>query len=345
MTATHSGSDAPGPLGVHSSAQEEAAVQDAITLAIAHLRKNPPEEELAREVMFRAEGAATRVRHLGYIARCWATEFRDIEETRRCWREVVDRAVRKSSIQTVDGVTKGVDGDVNLVFHAIAYRHVPVEVYLPALLSSLVHSERDPEPSLGLMQDAEEAAEAVRSSLWFLDGLDEEDIEGHDKAECQRALLYVARCWLTDWGNREEAVRCVRRAEELAAEMQTVWGWVEVAKFWSIVMRQPDKSRPFLVRAESAEGVATLYASVQLAEAAAALGDTELMVQYLDRAEKNIEELSDWQSIRYHWEDFGHLDRADRAYRIWQYMASRVSAKDYLENGGHGRYAAEDGPY
>ena len=79
------------------------------------------------------------------------------------------------------------------------------------------------------------------------------------------------------------------RAEELAAELSTISQWVEVAKVWMRVMGEPGEARRCVAEAEKLLEKQTAQEYIMLAEGVAVLGDPELPVQYLDKAESLID--------------------------------------------------------
>ena len=195
------------------------------------------------------------------------------------------------------------------------------------------------------MTKAETEAENLSSSLRSFGGFKEEDLLYFDKAESQLAWLHIARCWWEDFEEREQAVRCIALAEELAAEMATVPNWVEVAKMWVRVMGEPKEAQRCVAEAERLLEEQTAQEYIMLAEGVAVLGDPELPLQYLDKAESLIDELSDWSAIAFTWEELGYFDRAERANNIWEYLAEKADMDVYRVNGGFGRYVPGEGPY
>ena len=110
-------------------------------------------------------------------------------------------------------------------------------------------------------------------------------------------------------------------------------------------MGEPGWARLFVANAENAAESPTPQCFMELAQQAAVLGDTELTIKYLDQAESVIEELSDRQPIRYTWEELGNSKHANRADKIWNYLASRFTVQEYFRDGGCGSDNPEKGPH
>ena len=332
---------------VSREAEREGRVQDIIGQAMSLMAEDADaNEELAKKTLLKAHRPAREARHWGDIAKCWFHYFYDIERAKECFFKAVEASGDNPTVATVEYRIRETDDEGQVVRHVLGYRMVPTRVYLHCILAATLCLRGETEDQVKFMTMAEKEAENVRSSMRAFDQFDEETLQYFDRAESQLGWLHIARCWAEDFEERQQALRCVAKGEELAAEMSTIPNWVEVAKFWMRIMGEPGEARRCVAEVERLLEKHTAQEYIMLAEGVAALGDPELPVQYLDRAESLIEELSDWSAIAYTWEEMGYSDRAERANNIWEYLASKVSQEEYMANGGgYGRYIPGDGPY
>ena len=332
---------------VSLEAQREERFQDIIDLVMALMAEDAEgNEESAKKTLLRTHRLAKEARHWGDLAKFWFHYFLDLDRTESCFFKARDIASTGPTVPTVEYLIKEVDEQGTVVRHVIGHRMVPTGVYLHSLFAATNCLRDETEDQLRLMAKAEGEAEKVRSSLRAFDQFDEETLRYFDKAESQLGWLHIAKCWAVDFDERRQALRCIGRAEELASEMATTTNWVEVAKVWSRVMGDPGEARRCVAEAERSLERHSAHEYIMLAEGLAVLGDPELPVDYLDRAETLIDELSGWSAIAYTWEGLGYFDRAERANNIWEYLAAKVSEEEYMANGGgYGLYVAGEGPY
>lgn len=339
---------------VSREAEEEGRVQDVLAQARAYLRKAPKDwdgdapDDWNRAIseMAKAETAATAVRHWGDIAKCWARDFGLTEAAERCLGKTSGLAGQDARVAIVDYRTQERDEAGRVVRHIIGYRMAPTPVYLETLRSIIFQAARDAEALKESMQKTYALVENHQSSLRMHSKFDEETLRYFEKSESMQCWLYIAQIWARELGEREPGLHCAAKAEEIAADLSNIPHWAEVAKFWMRVMGQPEQARRCVAEAEKTLIDHTPQSYISLAEGVAAIGDPELPVQYLDKAESLIEELADWSIIKYTWEELGYLDLAERADNIWEYLAAKVTDAEYIANGGgYGRYAPGDGPY
>ena len=130
-----------------------------------------------------------------------------------------------------------------MVRHVIGHRMVDTGVYLHCLIAATTCLRNQLRDQRRLMGRAEEDADGIHSSMRFFDQFDEETLRYFDRAESQLAWLHIAGCWWEDFEERRQALRCLARAESLAAEMATIPNWVEVGKVWMRVMGEPGEAR------------------------------------------------------------------------------------------------------
>ena len=332
---------------VSREAEQEGEVQDIIDLVKALMAEDAEgNEERAKKTLLKAHQSAKEARHWGEMAKCWFRFFLDMDQVEACFLKALEIASTGPNVPTVTYRMKEVDGDGKVVRHVIGHRMVPTHIYLHTLIAATTCLSGESRQQRRLMGRAEEAAETLRSSMRSSEQFEEETLRYFDKAESQLAWLHIAQCWWENFEKPRQARRCIVRAEELAAEMSTIHNWIEVAKFWMRIMGEPREARRCVAKAESLIKEQSARECIMLAEGVAVLGDPELPVQYLDRAESLIDELSDWSAIAYTWEELGYFDRADRANKIWEYLNSKVSEEEYMGNGGgYGRYVPGEGPY
>ena len=329
---------------IDPDAEREALVQDAIALAITHLQSQPSNSEAGLMAMTAAEKAADQVRHWVDLAKCWVKHFNDIDRSQECFNRAID--LTSGDVATVDYRIREVDDEGKVVRHVIGYRMVPTGVYLNTAMATIVDGWGDSDGSAELMAEAESKAAIHKStmrgsSFQFTD----DALQYFDRAETQLCWLWIARCWATELGRRDEALRCAAKAEEIAIEMSGSVTWIHVAKFWMNDMGQPEEGLRCVTEAENTITDPKAFDYMMLAEGVAAMGDPELPVRYLDKAESSIDELSDWSAIKYIWEELGYFDRAERADKIWEYLHDKADMEDYMVNGGYGRYVPGEGPY
>ena len=198
--------------------------------------------------------------------------------TKSCFLKALDIASTGATVPTVEYLIKEVDEEGTVVRHLIGHRMVPTGVYLHSLFAATNCLSDQTEEQLRLMAKAEEEAEKVRSSLRSFEQFDEEALQYFDKAESQLGWLHIAKCWVVDFDDRQQAIRCIGRAEKLASEMAATTNWVEVAKVWSRVMGDPSEARRCVAEAESLLERHTAHEYIMLAEGLAALGDLQLPV-------------------------------------------------------------------
>ena len=275
--------------------------------------------------MLKAHRAAKEARHWGDIGRCWFHYFLDFDRAESCFSKAVEIASTGLTVPTVEYRIREVDDEGRVVRHVIGHRMVPTGAYLHSLFSVIFCLAGETDEQLETMAKAEGKAEDVRSSLRSFGGFDEDDLGYFDKAEYQLGWLHIAKVWAVDHENRQQALRCLARAEELADDMSTTTNWVEVAKVWMRVMGDPGEAHRCVAEAERLIEEPDVRDYIDLAEGVAVVGDPELPVQYLDKAESLIDELSDWSAIAFTWEELGYFDRAERANNIGEYLSSKVS--------------------
>ena len=332
---------------VSREAEREDKFQDIIDIVKALMAEDADgNEEQAKKTLLKAHRSAKEVRHWGEIAKCWFHFFLDMEQTKSCYFKAVEIAGVSPTVATIEYRIKEVDDTGKVARHVIGHRMVPTRVYLHSLMAATLCLRGETEEQVRFMTMAENEAEHCRSSMRAFDQFDEDTLTYFDKAESQLGWLHIARCWWEDFEERQQALRCVARAEELAAKMSTIPNWVEVAKLWVRVMGEPGEARRCVAEAEKLLETHTAQEYITLAEGVAVTGDPELPVQYLDKAESLVEELSDWSAIAFTWEELGYFDRAERANNISEYLSSKVIQDEYLANrGGYGRYVPGEGPY
>ena len=330
---------------IDEEAELEARFLDCLAVARNFLAR-PDGRELAVRTMAQAEETAVEVRHWGELAKCWARSFQDFDESRRCFDRAVGQTASGNSVATVDYRIREADDNGRVVRHVIGYRMVPTEVYIPALLAAIFFDPDHPGQAADLMAKAEQEAESHSSSMRNFKQFDQKTLLYFDRAGAQLCWLYIAHCWARELGQIDEAVRCARKAEEIADELAGIPTWVSVASFWMNDAGGEEEARRCIAEAEKKirDGNAGDY--MVLARGIATLGDPDLPVQYLDKAELAIEELSDWDAVRLVWEELGYLERAERAQKIADYLDTKVTMEEYLASGGgHGRYVPGEGPY
>ena len=332
---------------VSREAEREGKVQDIIDIVKALMAEDADgNEEQAKKTLLKAHRSANEARHWGYIAKCWVHYFLEFDRAEFCYFKAIALASAGPSVPTVEYRIKEVDDHGRAVRHVIGHRMVPTGVYLRSLNAVIFGAVDEFKEQMRMMSKAEEDAENVRSMLRSFEEFDEETLRYFDKAESRLAWVHIARCWVEDLENRQQGRRCLARAEELVAEISDIDSWVDMAKFWMRVMGEPGEARRCVAEAEKRLDNHTAQEYIMLAEGVAVLGDPELPVRYLDRAESLIDELSDWSAIAFTWEELGYFDRAERANNIWEYLSSKVSQEEYLANGGgYGRYVPGEGPY
>lgn len=306
----------------------------------------PPNRELALKEMAKAEKAAAEPRHWGDLSKCWFQDFKDPEQASRCLDQTFQMAQQDPRIALVEHRTKEVDNAGKVTRHIIAHRMIPSPIYIGALLATFLDAMNDPQAAQDCMQKAENIAANFQSSMRIYQQFDEPTLQYFDQAESQICWLYLAQTWHQELNQRQPALRCAAQAEAIAARLSNIPQWIEVAKFWMRTMSEPQQARRCIAEAEKTLTEPTPQSYISLAEGVAALGDPHRPVQYLDKAESLIEELSDWSAIKYTWQDLGYFDRAERADNIWEYLASKITEAEYIANGGgYGRYRPGDGPY
>ena len=332
---------------VSREAEREARIQDIIAQVMGLMAEDADaNEELAKKTLLKAHRAAKEARHWGDIGKCWFHYFLDFDRADSCFSKAVEIASAGPTVPTVEYRIREVDDEGRVLRHVIGHRMVPTGVYLQSLFAVIFCLIEDTDEQLEMMAKAETTAEELRSSMRAFQQFDEETLRYFDRAESQLAWLHIAKCWAVDHENRQHALRCVTRAEELAAELSTISQWVEVAKVWMRVMGEPGEARRCVAEAEKLLEKQTAQEYIMLAEGVAVLGDPELPVQYLEKAESLIDELSDWSAIAFTWEELGYFDRAERANNISEYLSSKVTQEEYFANGGgYGRYLPGEGPY
>lgn len=339
---------------VSREARQEGRIQDGLARARAYLQKTPKDwqgdapDDWNRAIreMAKVENAAKEARHWGDITKCWALDFRLVDDTVRCMDKTFDLAYQDARVATVDYRIKETDAAGNVVRHVIGHRMVPTPVYIETLYAIIFYAAGDVDALLESMQKASNIAASYKSAMRAYPQFDEATLQYFDQSESMHCWLYIAQIWVNEFEQREQGLRCAAKAESIAADLSDIPQWVEVAKFWMRVMGQPEQARRCVAEAEKTLSDATPQSYISLAEGVAVLGDPELPVQYLDKAESLIEELSDWSLIKYTWEELGYFDRAERADNIWEYLASKVTEEEYIANGGgYGKYAPGDGPY
>ena len=320
---------------VSREAEREGKVQDIIDLVKSLMSEDADgNEEQAKMALLEAHSSAREARHWGDIAKCWAHLFLDFERAESCYDRALDIASAGPSVPTVDYRIKEADEHGGVTRHVIGHSMVPTGVYLTSLSAVIFGAVSDFGKQLRMMSKAEEEARNVRSLLHAFEEFDEEALRYFDKVESQSGWLHIARCWMEGLENLQQARRCLARAEELADEMSNIPNWVAVAKFWMRVMGEPGEAQRCVAEAERLIEKHTAREYIMLAEGLAVMGDPEVTVQYLDKAESLIEELSDWSDIAYTWEELGYFDRAERANYIWEYLGSKVYEGQYLANCG-----------
>lgn len=331
---------------ISREAQKEGRIQDALAQAKAYLQTVPPNRESALKEMAKAEKAAVEPRHWGDLTKCWAQDFKDLDQASRCLDHTFELAKQDPRIALVEHRTKEVDDAGKVTRHIISHRMIPSPIYVASLLAIFLDAMNDPQAVKNCMQKAENIASNFQSSMRAYQQFDEATLQYFDQAESQICWLYLAQTWHQELRQRQPALRCAAQAEAIAAAISNIPQWVAVAKFWMRTMGEPAQARRCVAEAEKTLSDPTPQSYISLAEGVAVLGDPDLPVQYLDQAESLIEELSDWSLIKYTWEDLGYFDRAERADNIWEYLASKTTEEEYLANGrGYGRYTPGDGPY
>lgn len=335
-------------------AQKEGQIQDGLARARAYLRQAPQDWDgadpepwhRAKREMAKVENAAQEPRHWGDITKCWALDFRLADDTERCMSKTIDLAYQDTRVATVDYRIKEVDDAGNVTRHVIGHRMVPTPLYIETLFAIIFYAAGEVAALKESMRRAYNIAANFQSSIRAYLPSDEATLRYFDQSESMLSWLYIAQIWATELKQRELGLRCAAKAEAIAADLSSIPQWVEVAKFWMRAMGDPEQARRCVAEAEKTLNDPTPQSYISLAEGVAILGDPDLPVQYLDKAESLIEELSDWSLIKYTWEELGYFDRAERADHIWEYLAAKITEEQYIANGGgYGKYAPGDGPY
>ena len=165
----------------------------------------------------------------------------------------------------------------------------------------------------------------------------------YGKPESQLGWLFIAKVWFEDWEKRDEALRCLGKAEELAVDMATISGWVEVAKVWAREIGDTGEAGRCLDEALMLPGDHSLKDCVLLAEGSVLLGKTESAREYLEKAESLANEPSDWETISLVWLKLGSPERADKAEEIAERLASgdSMDTPKYFRD-SKGRYVSGD---
>ena len=213
---------------VSREAEREGRFQDVIDVLRAMMAEDADRnEEQGRKTLLKAHRSAKEVRHWGEIAKCWFHYFYDIEQTKECFFKAVEIAGDSLMVATVEFRIKEVDDEGRVVRHVIGHRMVPTRVYLHSLFAATLCLRGETDRQAEFMGRAEEAADNLKSSMHAFDQFDEETLLYFDRAESQLGWLHIARCWREDFDERQQALRCIAKAEELAKVMSTTTNWVE----------------------------------------------------------------------------------------------------------------------
>ena len=105
--------------------------------------------------------------------------------------------------------------------------------------------------------------------------------------------------------------------------MSTILGWVEAAKLWVRVLEQPGEARRCVAEAEKLPAGNNSRDYTSLAEGLVLIDQTDLAVEYLEKAESLVAELSEWSTIASAWIGLECYDRAERA--IGEGSSSKLS--------------------
>ena len=305
---------------MENEVQCEDFIQMMISAAIEQLNSDPPERELPENGMAWAEWAANQARHWADIAKCWSREFHDRSRIGVCLFNGHSIAAKSPMVPTVDSVFREVNAGEEEVLR-LEFRMVPTMVF-SYVLAALT---QQPAPSFSGMKSAENLAESYGNSTGEPTKTQignthrarqlspDAFVDHYGKAESQLGWLYIAKTWFEDWDSWDEATRCLKRAEELAADMATIQGWVEVARLWMRVLEEPNETLRCVAEAEMLPESNTAQDFISLAEGRALTGQPELAGEYLDRAESLAFEPSEWSAIASVWQGLGYWDRAERA--------------------------------
>ena len=323
------------------AAEWESKFQGCIARARYYL-SDPAGRGQAVLAMSEASNLAREVRHWADLAKCWARDFDDRVNAINCIRLAHDLAEGEADVGTLAYHIRDIDEQGEVTRQVLGYRMVPSDVFFAITQAGVWEALGEHEPAVDSMAEAERKAVTVRSSLRETGQFDEKALQYFDVSTSFRCWLFVGECWVNEFRDREQAVRCAVKAEDIATDLSS---WVGLVQFWMKPMGEPEQGRRCMTEDEKRINRISAFDYALLAEGAAALGDPNLPVQYLDKAESLIDEISDWSAICYTWEELGYWDRADRAWAISDYLHEKIDMDDYMVNGGYGRYVPGEGPY
>ena len=332
---------------IKNEAQCEDFIQRMISGAIGQLEAEPPQRELAENGMAWAEWAANQARHWVDIAKCYSREFRNHRRTGGCILRANQIAMESPMVPTVESLTGEADVSGDEGRH-IEYRMVPSPVFIkvigaefmaPLYSSMLRDMIKNAEDLSDKYANLPAISPKRRTRRKAAQDLDNAFLDHYGKAESQLGWLFIAKFWSDNLDDQEEALRCLNMAEDLAAEMATIAGWVEVAKLWMRVLEEPEEARRCVAEAEKLPDRDTAKDYTSLAQGIALIGQTELAVKYLDKAESLAIEPSERSAIASVWKGLGYHDRAEKVDRMGESSYSRES------DGEPAIYRDSKGPY
>lgn len=212
------------PLALRSlsrAAMSAETVADWLTVADAW-RQDFNDPEMARQCMGKAGFAAENVPDLLTIAKSWPQVFADTEIIRQCLNKAESRA--RDSAEW-DGIAE--------IWMAISDYPQAMKCYRQA-----IEYEHDDEDVAG-KNSGYWAAESERQIPYSYSSAIKGILEAEYAAEDADDWLTIAKVWKEGFQDSDNAIRCVREAEDQRArgDSDDVYSWVHIAITWKNLLQ------------------------------------------------------------------------------------------------------------